>query len=207
MSSMRLRIGLVESSRNGDLEALFRHSYPGVTLHPVHSPLTVREVDAVLAGGGPDLNPELYGQINRASRNVDAERDARELEIMRTVVESGVPFLGLCRGAQLLNVALGGTLYQDLETERGAGHEEVHPVRFSGIGIHHLGESAQVNSSHHQGLNRIGEGLEVIARAGDGLPEVWYRPGAIGVQFHPETLVHEDEHWLKLFDWWLGGAA
>ncbi|MFC3861033.1 gamma-glutamyl-gamma-aminobutyrate hydrolase family protein [Deinococcus antarcticus] len=204
---MRLRIGLVKSSRKDDLEALFSRYYPKVTLHSVYSPLTVREVDAVLAGGGPDLNPALYGQINRASWKVDAERDARELEIMRTVLDSGVPFLGLCRGAQLLNVALSGTLYQDLETERGAGHQKVHPVRFSGIGIQHLGESAQVNSSHHQGVNWLGEGLEVIARAGDGLPEAWYRPGAIGVQFHPETLVHEDEHWLQLFDWWLGGAA
>lgn len=207
MSSMRLRIGLVKSSRNGDLEALFGHSFPGVTLYAVHSPLTVREVDAVLVGGGPDLNPALYGQINRACQNVDVERDARQLEIMRTVLDSGVPFLGLCRGAQLLNVALGGTLYQDLEAERGAGHEKVHAVRFSGIGVDHLGVAAQVNSSHHQGLDRLGAGLEVIARAEDGLPEAWYRPGAIGVQFHPETLVHEEKHWLKLFDWWLGGAA
>lgn len=207
MSSMRLRIGLVESSRKGDIIDLFGRHYPEFTLVPLKSHLTVGEVDTVLAGGGRDLTPALYGQENRSSRDVDPDRDARELDIMQTVLSAGVPFLGLCRGAQLLNVALGGKLYQDLPTERGQGHSGIHQVTFTGTGKRHLGSAAEVNSSHHQGIAQPAPGLEVIGTAEDGLPEAWYRPGAIGVQFHPETLVKDDLHWLKLFNWWLGGAA
>ncbi|CAM4087335.1 gamma-glutamyl-gamma-aminobutyrate hydrolase family protein [Deinococcus marmoris] len=204
---MKMQIGLLQSSRAADIEALFRTHYPQVTCQVLNSHLTVGEVDAVLAGGGPDLTPGLYGQENRASRQVNPERDARELDTIKAVLAADVPFLGLCRGAQLLNVALGGTLWQDLETERGCAHPEMHSVKFSGAGARHLGEQALVNSTHHQGIDRVGSGLEVIATADDGLPEAWYRPGAIGVQFHPETLIKDDLGWLRLFDWWLAGAA
>lgn len=204
---MKMQIGLLRSSRAADIEALFRTHYPQVTCRPLHFHLTIGEVDAVLAGGGPDLTPGLYGQENRDSRQVNPERDARELDTVLAALAAGVPFLGLCRGAQLLNVALGGTLWQDLETERGCAHPETHLVRFRGAGTRHLGEEALVNSTHHQGIDRIAPGLDVMATADDGLPEAWHRPGAIGVQFHPETLIRTDLGWRRLFDWWLAGAA
>lgn len=207
MSSMNTRVGILESSRRGDIETLFRIHYPHATCQIINSHLTVDEVDVVLAGGGPDLTPSLYGQENRASRSVNPERDTHELRIMKVVLAANVPFLGLCRGAQLLNVALGGTLVQDLENERGSAHASVHKVRFSGVGAQRLGEEALVNSTHHQGIDRLASGLDIIATADDGLPEAWHRSGAIGVQFHPETLIKDDRRWLALFDWWLGGAA
>ncbi|PTA66943.1 gamma-glutamyl-gamma-aminobutyrate hydrolase family protein [Deinococcus arcticus] len=204
---MKLRVGVFESSRIADIERIFHHYYPDSRLTHVKSHLQLSEVDAVLAGGGPDLNPELYGQEDRACRHVNKARDARDLDLMHGLLGARLPFLGLCRGAQLLNVALNGTLYQDLATERGQGHLPVHSVAFSGTGARHLGDRTQVNSTHHQGIDRLGDGLEVIGRAADGLPEAWFRAGAIGVQFHPETLIHENPSWLRLFDWWLAGAA
>ncbi|GAA3997082.1 hypothetical protein GCM10022631_04490 [Deinococcus rubellus] len=204
---MKLQMGVFESSRIDDLKELFRQHSPTAELIDVKSHLQLRHVDVVLAGGGPDLNPELYGQEDRACFKVNKARDARDLEIMHAVLEAGLPFLGLCRGAQLLNIALNGTLYQDLGADRGQGHPLTHTVEFSGTGACHLGDTAQVNSTHHQGVDRLGDGLQIIGRADDGLPEAWFRPGAIGVQFHPETLVRDDLHWLRLFNWWLEGAA
>ncbi|WP_344983546.1 type 1 glutamine amidotransferase [Deinococcus rubellus] len=204
---MKMQIGILKSSRKDDIKEIFDTHYPQITCRVINSHLTIGEMDAVLAGGGPDLTPSLYGQENRASRGVNPKRDIGELAIVEAVLAARVPFLGLCRGAQLLNVALGGTLWQDLETERGSLHPERHLVRFRGRGAQRLGDEAQVNSTHHQGIDRVASGLEIIATAEDGLPEAWYRPGAIGVQFHPETLIKGDLRWLQLFDWWLGGAA
>ncbi|MGM9319306.1 gamma-glutamyl-gamma-aminobutyrate hydrolase family protein [Deinococcus aquaticus] len=204
---MKLRVGYLRSSRLDDPEALFHEYYPAAELIPVKSHAQLQGVDVVLAGGGPDLNPRLYGQENRACRSVNEVRDDRDLRLLKAALDARLPFLGLCRGAQLLNIALNGTLYQDLATEHGQAHLPDHPVTFSGEGTVRLGSSAQVNSSHHQGVDRLGEGLEVIGRAADGLPEAWFRPGAIGVQFHPETLIRTDTDWLRLFDWWLAGAA
>lgn len=204
---MKLHIGVFESSRKGDIEGLFSKYYPDSQIISVKSRLHLRQVDVVLAGGGPDLNPEHYGQEDRACHHVNKARDARDLDLMHAVLDAGLPFLGLCRGAQLLNIALNGTLYQDLGSDRGIIHSPVHTVECSGIGADHLGTTAQVNSTHHQGVDHLGDGLQVIGSAADGLPEAWYRPGAIGTQFHPESLVHDDPRWLRLFDWWLGGAA
>lgn len=190
-----------------DIELLFNRAYPQMSLLEVKSQADLKEIDVLLAGGGPDINPTLYGEVNQHCNSLFPKRDARDYDLLAQTLQSRIPFLGLCRGAQLLNVVLGGTLYQDLEAQRATPHTDPHPVHFSGLGTLHLGEVAEVNSTHHQGVKILAPGLTLIGQAPDGLPEAWHAPGAIGVQFHPETLVHDDSHWLNLFQWWLDGAA
>jgi putative glutamine amidotransferase len=204
--TLPIRIGHLESSRMPDLQRLFTLHYPQCVLTPVSTLTELAGVDALLAGGGPDLHPSLYGQPNRWSHHTDAARDRADEVLLRAALQLHIPFLGLCRGAQLLNVVLGGTLYQDLEQQRGAGHPAQHVVRLVGEGAARFGAKMDVNSSHHQGVDRLAPSLTAIAFAPDGLPEAWVQPGALAVQFHPETLVHHDIRWLPLFDWWLEGV-
>ena len=130
----------------------------------------------VLCGGG-DLDPAWFGQEDRGSHPPDPRRDEAELALVRTWLSWGRPVLGICRGMQVINVALGGTLFQDLGAERAAlhqGEEDVfHPVRTApGSLLEGLfGENALVNSAHHQGVDRLGAGLAPAAWAPDGTLE------------------------------------
>jgi len=204
---MKVKVGLLKSSRPDHIRLLFRTWFPEVELIAVGDTSALSGVDVLLAGGGPDIDPSLYGEADQHCGVFYPKRDAREFAILHEALGRGLPFLGLCRGAQLLNVVLGGTLYQDLPSQRGAGHSERHLAHFSGSGLQHLGPNAEVNSTHHQGIKSLAPSLTLIGEAPDGLPEAWHRPGALGVQFHPEWLVHEDARWLTLFRWWLAGAA
>lgn len=151
----------------------------------------------VLCGGG-DLDPAWFGQENRGSHPPDPRRDAAELTLVRAYLAWGRPILGICRGMQVLNTALGGTLLQDLGRARNRVHcgaEDVfHPIRTAPESLLELlfGGTAQVNSAHHQGIDRLGEGLRLTAWAPDGTAEgVEHRTcPAVGVQFHPERLPH-----------------
>ena len=150
----------------------------------------------ILCGGG-DMDPTLFGQENRGSQPPDRQRDQAELELFWAFFQAGKPILAICRGMQVVNVALGGTLLQDLPGEirpfHGGGEEDrVHPVRSrEGTLLHRLyGPIVPVNSAHHQAVDRLGEGLETIAWAESGFPEALIhtqRP-VLGVQFHPERM-------------------
>lgn len=199
-------IGLMTSSRLPDIHHLIHTHFPTAQLRPLHSTADLQGITAVLAGGGPDLSPGLYGQPDRHCGPTHPARDRRETELLRAVLERELPFLGLCRGAQLLNVTLGGTLHQDLQAERGSAHEPLHPVQWAPSAPSSLRHLSTVNSSHHQGVDTLAPTLSILAWSPDHLPEAWHRPGALGVQFHPETLIHEDPRWLPLFAWWLSGA-
>jgi putative glutamine amidotransferase len=164
-------------------------------------------VDGLLLTGGGDVDPALYGATPHATFGAaEPGRDAFEIALVRAVLEAGKPVFAICRGMQLLNVALGGDLVQDIPTEvNGAAHHDVrepryalaHEVwttqgsRFSTLMREKLvdGESCQVNSRHHQAVKHLGAGLEVVATAPDGVIEAVERPGAfcLGVQWHPEN--------------------
>ena len=149
----------------------------------------------MLCGGG-DLDPAWFGQEDRGSHPPDPRRDEAELALVRTWLSWGRPILGICRGMQVISVALGGTLFQDLGAERAAlhqGEEDVfHPIRTApGSLLESLfGESALVNSAHHQGVDQLGEGLVPAAWAPDGTLEGLEHRSlpVVGVQFHPERL-------------------
>jgi gamma-glutamyl-gamma-aminobutyrate hydrolase PuuD len=160
---------------------------------------TLDAIDALILCGGPDLDPTGYGQApSAATTAVSPERDAGELALLRAALERDTPVLGVCRGMQLINVAYGGTLVQDLPARVGHdGHRtkpgtfDLHPVRIephSEVG-EILGAAATVSSGHHQGIDRLGDGLTASAWAEDGSIEGLEDPGRrflLGVLWHPE---------------------
>jgi putative glutamine amidotransferase len=166
-------------------------------------------VDGLVLQGGVDMAPEHYGERpSRPEWAGDAIRDRYEMELVRTFMGAGKPVLGICRGAQVLNVTLGGSLFQDIETLHPGrrvhrdwqiydqhGHElAIEPGSYLERWYAGAVKPPIVNSVHHQGLNRLGRGLVVEARSvPDGVVEaVRYDDGtgafAYGVQWHPEFI-------------------
>lgn len=152
---------------------------------------------ALLLPGGADMDPGFYGAQNLGSRGIDRDLDITELELVKAFAGSGRPILGICRGLQVLNVAFGGTLVQDLPTapahrwteETG---DQAHTVTApSGSFLRELyGPSFSVNSAHHQGVEHVGAGFQIAARAEDGGIEAlqWPEKRIYAVQWHPERL-------------------
>ena len=176
--------------------------------------------DGLLLCGGGDLDCTLYGQENHGSQPPDRARDQAELALFQAFYEAGKPILGICRGIQLINVALGGTLIQDLPPELRPFHsgktDTVHPIRAEeGSILSRLyGPLFPVNSSHHQVVDRLGRGLRATAWAEGGFPEAVELPGRpiLGVQFHPERMSFghrrlETVDGAAIFTWFLGACG
>lgn len=153
--------------------------------------------DGLLLCGGGDLDSALFGQENQGSDPPDAGRDRAELALFHAFFQAGKPILGICRGMQVINVALGGDLIQNLPPavlpfHGRAGRDLVHPLRAEeGSLLHQLyGLVFPVNSTHHQAVGRLGQGLRAIAWAESGFAEGIDCPGRplLGVQFHPERM-------------------
>ena len=147
---------------------------------------------ALLLPGGGDLEPWRYGQANTASRGLEPERDAGELELLDRFLTWKRPVLGICRGIQTVNVYFGGTLVQDWPGHSAvSGADRYHIVCAATSPIREIcGDRCVVNSAHHQILDRIGTGLQVVQWAPDGAAEaVCHKVLPIwGVQWHPERL-------------------
>jgi putative glutamine amidotransferase len=161
-------------------------------------------IDALILAGGSDLDPSSYGAERHPETDISVpERDEVELALARRAVELDMPLLGICRGMQVLNVALGGTLRQHLPDELGHGEHRRHPGSFDGadhdvrlrpgsLAASAAGELLHTTKSHHhQGVDRIGLGLEVTGWSVlDDLPETIEAPAnrfVLGVQWHPEA--------------------
>lgn len=161
---------------------------------PIEPQLAI--ADAVVVGGSvSDLHPSLYGERPRVALNSpDPARDAHEIRVVRAALEASVPFLGVCGGAQLMNIALGGSLYQDIQSDGAAGSSHwgvQHRIetRPGTLARRILGASAEVSSEHHQAARRIGRGLRGSSRSDDSIfesLEVEGAPFALGLQWHPE---------------------
>ncbi|MFJ6461890.1 gamma-glutamyl-gamma-aminobutyrate hydrolase family protein [Streptomyces sp. NPDC091387] len=157
----------------------------------------VARLDAVVVAGGPDVDPERYGAGRDPRTGPPApERDAWESALIGAALESGTPLLGICRGMQLLNVVLGGTLTQHLDGHAGPGGaagvfgaHTVTPVpgtRYASV----VPGDCDVPTYHHQAADRLGAGLVAAAHAADGTVEAVELPGpgwVLGVQWHPEA--------------------
>jgi putative glutamine amidotransferase len=183
------------------------------------------ECDGLLLTGGEDVEPARYGAAPHAKLgDVSPSRDLNELALIAEARARDLPILGICRGIQILNVACGGTLHQDLPTQRpgavnhepgGARDTVAHPLTLepqSRLAKIFGQDQITANSIHHQGIDSLGEGLIATAHAPDGLvegieshnPKEWL----IGVQWHPEELaLHPHAADLKLFTALVAAAA
>ena len=203
---------------------------------PVLIPLTrdslamealVRRLDGVILSGGEDIDPLYFGEEHLPGLGtVNAPRDTFDVLLIRVALRQGKPLLGICRGEQVLNVVLGGTLYQDIPSQIPASqlhHRQEEPStvatqtitvepgsRLAGIlGVTEIG----VNSHHHQAVKDLAPGLVVTARAADGVVEAYegiptapdpygkpFRDRILAVQFHPEAFAQAgDPTFLKIF--------
>ena len=152
--------------------------------------------DGLLLSGGIDLHPRYYGEeLLNDTVAVCLERDEFEWVLLRAFLEQGKPVFGICRGCQLINVALGGTLYQDLAEQMGVEHRDAalrHEVAAeAGSVLHHLfGPRFLTNSTHHQSVRQAAPGLRVVARSDDGVVEALEHETLpiLATQFHPERL-------------------
>lgn len=164
--------------------------------------------DGLLFTGGHDVSPELYGEKNEGlCGEIIPARDSMETKLLRLALERDKAVLGICRGLQLLNVTLGGTLYQDLPTQFPSPvnhrqpapyHLPIHPVAVSGPLAGAVGaDRIMVNSCHHQAIRELAPGLEIMAQAPDGIAEAVRVPEkrfVWAVQWHPEFMHRVDEN-------------
>jgi putative glutamine amidotransferase len=183
--------------------------------NPTHIQRQIELVDGVLLSGGYDVCPLYYGEEPAPYlENSCREHDVYELELIRLAQQLRKPLLGICRGLQLLNVAFGGTLYQDIPTalpaalqhhQKAKPEEAMHTVELvEGTLLHQLmGTSTLLtNSYHHQAVKELAPGFRVNARTKDGIVEGIEKIGEswmLGVQWHPEFMVHKHVQMLKLF--------
>lgn len=182
--------------------------------------------DGLLLPGGVDMDPASFGEEPHPKLGrVDPARDQVELTLTRWAVEDQKPLLGLCRGLQVINVALGGTLWQDIESQyEGAIRHDYFPTHgfardhlahevtlAEGTRMRHLMEHDRipVNSMHHQAVRRLASSLVASAVAPDGLIEAAELDDegfVVGVQWHPEVFEVTDPHTQRLFSAFLGAA-
>jgi len=185
----------------------------------------LERVDALVLTGGEDVSPARYGEApHPALGRISDERDAAEIALVQAAHELRVPTLAICRGVQILNVALGGTLIQDIPSQVGAeiNHDPDTPRTSQSHGAEIATDSRlaralgvtrmQVNSVHHQAIRRVAPTLRVVATAPDGVIEAvetapddaWW---CVGVQWHPEDLFERSERDARLFSALAGATA
>jgi gamma-glutamyl-gamma-aminobutyrate hydrolase PuuD len=171
-----------------------------VVLPPVAASVSaVGRLDAVLLSGGADVAPDRYGAARHPHAGpAQPERDAAELAVLDRALATGLPVLGVCRGAQLLNVALDGTLHQHLPDVVGHHGHNPAPGTFSDVDVRldpagrvgaAVGPQARVRCHHHQAVERLAPGLVATGWAADGTVEALEDPArrfVVGVQWHPE---------------------
>ena len=223
------RIAIAPSSKTHDYEESVRRAGGEPTVldyarHPAAD--VIREFAGVLLAGGGDVLPSMYGEAaHRTFVAAEPGRDEYELELVRRALEADLPVLAICRGIQVLNIALGGTLVQDIPSE--VPNALPHNVREPRVAIAHdvwmssgsllerlmrerieEGDEVPVNSRHHQAVKQLGTGLVVSGTAPDGVIEAVEDPArrfCLGVQWHPENFYRTGE-FSPLFEGFVSAA-
>lgn len=188
-------------------------------------PSKIELVDGIVYTGGADISPERYGkseELSLCDDDIDEARDTAEYELVRLAEARELPQLGICRGAQLLNVVHGGTLVTDIEHSGGTAHKKIdgidrrHKVKLDpGTLIRKIIRvgDGEINSAHHQGIDRLGAGLVASARAADGTVEAIERaemkdgPFLLAVQWHPERMNYDEQFAHPIFESFLWEVA
>lgn len=210
------KIAIAPSSKTHDYEESVRRAggEPVILDPAANRPAdVVRTFDGVLLPGGGDVLPSIYGETAHPTFGAaEPGRDEYEIELVRLALDADLPLFAICRGIQVLNVARGGTLIQDIPSE--VTHAEPHDVREPRVAIAHPvwvtsgsllerlmrervdDESVPVNSRHHQAVKQLGSGLVVSGTAPDGVVEAVEDPSrrfCLGVQWHPENFYRTGE--------------
>lgn len=195
------------------VEAIIRSGGVPVLLPPVDgaADAVLGALDGLVLSGGGDIDAAAYGEVaHRANGGVRPSRDAFELALFRAALDRDLPMLTVCRGMQLLNVALGGSLTQHLPDVLGHHRHRPRPGVFGPVQVRLtagsrvamiLGTDAQVLCQHHQALGRVAEDLDVVGWAQDGTVEAVELPGrtfVLGVQWHPEQDPADDRLFAAL---------
>jgi len=198
-------IGVTTSRRGGWRSylmhrlALARVGARSVRLIPGR-PVPAEPLQGLIIGGGDDIGAEIYGGTVLPDVRIDPDRDQLELKLLRAALPAGLPVLGICRGSQMINVALGGSLHTDIHEvyETAPRMRTVLPKKTVSIVLGSRLDRilrcnpCRVNALHHQSVDRIGRGLKVVAQDENGIVqaiESESAPFLIGVQWHPELLV------------------
>ena len=171
----------------------YRKALEAANIQPAENVTTVAGLDGLLLAGGTDVDPALYGAPRHPETDQpDHDRDSLETALLREALDRDLPVLAICRGLQLLNAALGGTLIQHIEGHRCPNQPAAHPITIASHSrlesILEAGEYV-VNSRHHQCVDQVASGLVVVARAPDNVIEALELPGrrfVVAVQWHPE---------------------
>ena len=200
------------------LDAVTRAGARGIVVDPYgESEGLLERVDALVLTGGPDVDPGVFGQLpHPKTYGVDRDVDDFELPLVHDAIARGIPTLAICRGVQVLNVALGGSLYQHIPDDPGTEPHgrpgepnggRLHDVTIdAGSRLATVMDATTVTASchHHQAIDKVGDGLHVVARAADGIvealeldaPSQWL----LAVQWHPEDTAATDPAQQHLFD-------
>lgn len=169
----------------------------------------------IIIGGGDDIDPQHYGITGDAGADYDRERDAFELKMVKHALEAHIPILGICRGAQLINVAMGGSLHQDIRPLRyhTPNRNSLFPIKKAIFNTgtklreHLQQDELSINSLHNQAIDRVASGLTVAALDRDGFIQAVESPSQfiVGVQWHPEYLPYL-KHQRRLFHYFVDAA-
>jgi putative glutamine amidotransferase len=212
-------IGITASRKIEDYRQAILHSVGEVRIvdHTMSVDDALAGLDGLMLTGGDDVAPALYGEQSHAAEgSVEPERDEFEIALVKEARARKLPILAICRGIQVMNVAFGGTLIQDIPTEVGTGTEHqlavpphpsvafAHEIWFEKESLlgrllgERLGDldSCEVNSRHHQAVKQVAPGFKVAATAPDGVIEAIEDPSAgfcLGVQWHPENFFRTGE--------------
>ena len=211
---------------NNYIRAVEEYGGIPITLYPGISPGVYANIDGLLLTGGGDIHPKYFNQAYHPSlKYVSEARDELELPLCRKAIEDDLPVFGICRGIQVMSVAMQGSLYQDVPSQ--FMDPLTHPAKNSSEDSEHKIEiepdsllskllnksSDEVNSAHHQAVDGIGEGFITMARSADGVIEAIENPSkrfALGVQYHPERMVRTEgfrKHRRKLFEAFIQAAS
>lgn len=183
---------------------IHRELYPGV------SEEAFADLNGLLLTGGPDIDPSYYGEEAHETTDIDSDRDKLELPLFKRAMEENLPVFGICRGIQIMNVAIGSSLYQDIPSQ--FTDRLTHKITVNTNDTWHnitiqqdslLNEITgnrvvEVNSRHHQAVKVIGDGFTVTAQSEDGIIEAIEdrsKRFALGVQYHPERMFKEQGSW------------